>query len=682
MIFENPHHMKKHCTILILLSFLFAVSCIEEQSQESFEHNFHAQMEEFGTQVKTSLGERNSIVWSYGDCISIFAGSTRADQYTVYESSVGTPNGEFYLNRDYYYDGFYSGNELNTNIAVYPHSSALACYGQGLSDDTASYMVSGVSFPDWQFFSYDSFPQNSFVMMAVTNGTEDRNLKFKNVCGAFKLQLCGTGKIRSITLQGNLGEPLAGSAYITGGQGMTPYVEFRDGYSTSVTLYCGDGVYLNEHVPTSFIMALPPVYFDQGFTVSIEDVVGNIHTLQTSHPNEVMRSSILTMPEVWVALSDDVDNVTIAEALERRDIVKITGTVKATSSRGVILSDETATALVYYGPSFDESISIGDNITVTGNMKIYNYGYEFIPNETSINDHLAFEYEEAVTLDNNYINDYRVCVFDEGLPAIPSELIEFEGYLINQKYLRLSDSDEIINLYLPNREFSEMIPSLRYQKVMLRGYTFGLADSTYPLVLPVHIEVIGNEMGNLEEAMGSYAATFTGTVAAVSRKGYVLANDEGCMQIFYGTDYFSQYAIGDQVTAKGIVKTFDYGSEIFHFHDEYISYDEDFVFPTPEILTAEAIDNYVTSTHGLTPYKDNVIPNTYVQVTGTLMIEGTAYNIYVDGTPYAVNIFTPDSNTQMLAAEMAGQHVVLTGYTIKLTGGNKLGVVFSSMELA
>lgn len=673
--------MKRSCKILLLLSIIFAVSCIEEQTQESIERNFYAQMEEFGTQVRTSLGENNNIVWSYGDCISIFAGSTRADKYTVYDNCVGSPNGEFYLDRGYYGDDFYSGNELNANIAVYPYSSAHVCYGQGLIDDSDTYMVSGVSFPDRQDFSYDSFPQNSFVMMAVTNGTEDRNLKFKNVSGAFKLQLYGTGKIRSITLQGNLGEPLAGSAYITGGRGMTPYVEFRDGYSTSVTLYCGDGVYLNEYVPTSFIMALPPVCFDQGFTVFIEDGAGNIHTLQTNHPNEVMRSSILTMPAVRVSLSGDIDNVTIAEALERHDVVKITGTVKAVSSRGVMLSDETATILVYYGNSFYESISIGDNITVTGNMKFYNYGYEFIPIETYFNGYQEFEYEEADSLDNNEINDYRISVFEEGIPAIPSKLIEFEGYLINQKYLRLSESDEIINLYLPKREFSELLPSLRYQKVLLRGYTFGLADSTYPLVLPTHIEVIGNETGNLEEAMGSYAVTITGTVAAISRKGYVLTNDEVCMHIFYGSDYFSQYAIGNQVTAKGILKTFDYGSEIFHFYDEYISCDEDFVFPTPEILTAEAIDNYVESAHGLVPYKDNVIPTTYVQVTGTLVVEGTSYNIYVDGTPYAVNIFNPDSNTQLLAAEMAGQQVVLTGYTIKLTGGDKISVVFSSLEL-
>jgi len=77
-----------------------------------------------------------------------------------------------------------------------------------------------------------------------------------------------------------------------------PAITMGSGASTSVTLDCGSGVQLNESKATEFIIALPPVLFSKGFTVTVTDDSGNEQTIQTDNENSVLRSSLLVMPEV------------------------------------------------------------------------------------------------------------------------------------------------------------------------------------------------------------------------------------------------------------------------------------------------------------------------------------------------------------------------------------------------
>jgi uncharacterized protein (TIGR02145 family) len=71
-----------------------------------------------------------------------------------------------------------------------------------------------------------------------------------------------------------------------------------DAASTSVTLSCDFGVQLSESTATEFIIALPPVLFSKGFTMTVIDDAGNEQTIETDKENSVLRSSLLVMPEV------------------------------------------------------------------------------------------------------------------------------------------------------------------------------------------------------------------------------------------------------------------------------------------------------------------------------------------------------------------------------------------------
>ena len=136
-------------------------------------------------------------------------------------------------------------------------------------------------------------------MVAVTANMADHNLKFKNVSGAMKLQLKGNLVVKSIKIEGANGEKLSGAATVTAyANNLAPVIKMADDASTEVTLDCGDGVLLSESEPTNFYIALPPVLFENGFTVKVTDVEENVQTITAEAANTVLRSSILVMPEV------------------------------------------------------------------------------------------------------------------------------------------------------------------------------------------------------------------------------------------------------------------------------------------------------------------------------------------------------------------------------------------------
>ena len=259
---------------------------------------FTAQIEEFGAGTKTALAGGNSVVWSAADQIAIFQGTSVADKYHIDDACVGKDNGTFRIVEKG--ESAASGT-FDANIALYPYEEDLTCTPTLKDGEVTAYQISGVTIPATQTYAANSFPDESFLMAAMTEGLNDHTLSFRNICGALKLQLKGNAKVRQIELTGNDGEPLAGDATITVyPDGTVPSVTINEGASTTVTLNWRDGVQLNEDTATEFIISIPPTDFVNGFTVRIVDIKGAEATIETSKSNTIGRSFIHTMPEVTV----------------------------------------------------------------------------------------------------------------------------------------------------------------------------------------------------------------------------------------------------------------------------------------------------------------------------------------------------------------------------------------------
>ena len=286
----------------ILALFVLAVACqqveplVEPQVAEGPE--FTAQMEEFDAETKTAYAYGTSVVWSSGDQIAVFQGGSVADKYAVKNDYAGSKKGAFSIVEN---GKGSSSASFQTNVAVYPYSDDLSCAPVMENGVVASYQITGASIPEVQTYASGSFAEESFLMAAVTSDLSDRTLDFKNICGALRLQLKGTAKVKKIELKGNNGELLSGDATVTlYADGTAPTITMADDASTTVALTYVDGVQLNEDAPTSFLITVPPTAFEKGFAVTVVDVMGSEARIVTSKANNVKRSYIHTMSEITV----------------------------------------------------------------------------------------------------------------------------------------------------------------------------------------------------------------------------------------------------------------------------------------------------------------------------------------------------------------------------------------------
>lgn len=239
--------------------------------------------------TRTVMDEDNSIRWSEGDQIVGFMKSTLGVKYQVTAASVGKTSASF---EEVSSGGLNAGTELEHIIAYYPYSSSVSAAKSG-----SNYTLD-VILPTEQTYVAESFGDGAMPMVAVS---ETNNITFRNVCGGMKLQLKGTQKVASIKVEGKNGELLSGAATVTAYTDETkPAITMASGASTSVTLDCGSGVLLNESTATEFIVALPPVLFSKGFTVTVTDIAGQVYTVETEKANSIIRSSLLVMPEIVI----------------------------------------------------------------------------------------------------------------------------------------------------------------------------------------------------------------------------------------------------------------------------------------------------------------------------------------------------------------------------------------------
>lgn len=249
---------------------------------------FIATTESYSPETKTSLNNGN-VLWKTGDQVSIFAASTINDQYQVTDGSNGKTSAS--LNK-ISPSGFVAGVELDDNVAYYPFSASNEVAKNGSDYDLT------VSLPSTQNYAENSFGNGAFPMAAVTDGSGDMNLTFKNVLGGLKLQLKGTATISRITVTGNNNEILYGDATVTVSKNTVPSIVLSNASAKVITLDCGAGVALDAETATSFVIALPPMTMTGGFTIDIYDIFNGHQQVSSTKSQTIVRSNLLVMPAI------------------------------------------------------------------------------------------------------------------------------------------------------------------------------------------------------------------------------------------------------------------------------------------------------------------------------------------------------------------------------------------------
>ncbi len=278
--------MKKSSILLAAITILAA--CNKTETPAPVADTIIARIEQEAPSTKTYMDASNNIRWSSGDQVVAFMKTSLGLRYQIKEEYIGKASGYFSQVSSGSSTDLGAGTEWDHNVVYYPYSDAVE------AEKSGSNYTLDVVLPSEQTYAPESFGEGSMAMVAVS---EDNNITFRNILGGMKLQLKGTQVVTSITLQGKNNEKLSGAATVTAYPDETkPAITMASDASTSVTLNCGSGVQLNESTATEFILALPPVLFSKGFTVTVTDSDSKTYTVETDKANTVLRSSLLTMP--------------------------------------------------------------------------------------------------------------------------------------------------------------------------------------------------------------------------------------------------------------------------------------------------------------------------------------------------------------------------------------------------
>ena len=282
---EHETDMKRFI-ILALSAVLFTACSTKEKDIQTPVLNddvFFASFEQpsdDGTRVFAN--EDLLLRWTADDRVSIFNKFTYNQQYR-FTGSTGASSGGFKIVDD---DEFMSGNTLSHMVSVYPYKE---------STEISETEVLTVTLPVEQSYSSNSFGLGANTMVSVTS---NNLLQYKNVCGYIVIKLYGDGvSVSSITLRGNNGEKIAGKASVTMPLDGVPVVNMDKDATTDITLICNEPVLLESSVErsTSFWFAVPPITFDNGFSIVVHKNDGFAYTKSTTKQITITRNKLSSM---------------------------------------------------------------------------------------------------------------------------------------------------------------------------------------------------------------------------------------------------------------------------------------------------------------------------------------------------------------------------------------------------
>ena len=291
---------KRTAALMALCAAFLMAGCqrIEEDNRCLDEKVFHASFETPGVETKTYLDSDHKLLWTADDRLSIFDGNAYNQQYR-FKGNTGDNSGDF---DEVHTSGLHSGNDISTNYAVYP-------YAENVKISNGEKIT--LSLPAVQQYADKSFGLGANTMVAVTNGTGDNFLAFKNLCGYLVIKLYGEGTVRNITLKGNNGEKIAGAATVTASYGQSPSVSMNDAATTGITVASGNGVTLGTTAKTAteFWFCIPPVTFSKGFSIRVTNTVGGVMEKSISSSRSISRNTISSMSALEVEFTEPVTPV-------------------------------------------------------------------------------------------------------------------------------------------------------------------------------------------------------------------------------------------------------------------------------------------------------------------------------------------------------------------------------------
>lgn len=326
----------------------------------------------------------------------------------------------------------------------------------------------------------------------------------------------------------------------------------------------------------------------------------------------------------------------------------VKGEVVATYGRGFLLSDKTASILVYLNAP--ANYSVGDVVTVTGVTSKYSGLMQFPASSTLTlverSEEFAYPAAQAMT----------GAEMDAWAASAAVKYVSITGKLVidgNYYNLVVDGATRQGSLSYPANGLVDA--ALDGQNVTVTGYLIGYS-SKFVNVMTTSVVAAGSQseytpvgVAALSKA-GDYKVK--GTVAALYGRGFLLNDGTGSILVYLNKE--SENKVGDIVTVSGTTSAYagfmQFGKNI---QVEKVG-ESTFKYPAVRTLTSADMDAYLEM-----PYV------AYVEYEGTLKIDGNYLNVTIDGAETAVGSLS----YAKVDPALDGKKVVVTGYSIGVSGG-------------
>ena len=339
---------------------------------------YYASFADAEADSRTYLDENFMLLWHNDDRISLFA-TTYNEEY-AFADATGSNSGAFNAVDK---DSYVTGNAISTTYAVYPYNAANAI---------SNSEILTIHFPAEQSYAEDSFGRGANTMVAAAQSSSSKLLPFRNAGGYMVLKLYGENKtVKSIELKGNNEEVISGAAKAEAKYGYLPLITMGAEGGKTITLTCQNAVELGaaEAEATTFWIVVPPITFEEGFTITVTDADGGTYTKSTSKPTTITRNEIKSMSALAPTFTGETENPETPTKPANNEIwytatekvVKNNWTVDTfganitdhtfdtTTGKGIITFDGEVTEIGDYAFSYCSSltsITIPDSVTEIG----------------------------------------------------------------------------------------------------------------------------------------------------------------------------------------------------------------------------------------------------------------------------------------------------------------------------
>ena len=269
-----------------------------------------------------------------------------------------------------------------------------------------------------------------------------------------------------------------------------------------------------------------------------------------------------------VKVEIEIEPEPLGDATDIKDIVSdepeviIEGLVTATCTKGVIITDKTASVYAYGAPA----LAVGDMVKLLGKFSNYNKGYQL----KDITQH------ELISSENEVVYPEAVEISVETVPSLINQspfmlakyasvkgLVEVDSY--NNALIKVGDYKVKSNYF--DGSFAEY----KDKAIELKGYVISYKESAKELNMVVTSfeeltdwtpEEPGDEPGDdipagpsIADVLKSEAGATVdakGTVMAIHQKGFILGDATGSVYVY--TNAVPEVSVGNNVTLSG---TFD-----------------------------------------------------------------------------------------------------------------------------